>query len=162
MLDLDEDYLRSALFGLQDGLVSTTGVVVGISTGIEDKAVIILASLVTVAVEASSMAAGQYTSEKAVHQLKKAKHKDDLILGSLIMLLGYLIAGFIPIAPVFIFDIPIARILSMVLAFLALFVIGFIKGKIVGEKPLRSALELFAIGGMATLIGVIVGQFLKV
>lgn len=162
MLDLDEDYLRSALFGLQDGLVSTTGVVVGISTGIEDKAVILLASLVTVAVEATSMAAGQYTSEKAVHQFKKDKHKDDLILGSLIMFLAYLVAGFIPIAPVFIFDIPIARILSMVFAFLALFAIGYIKGKIVEERPLRSALELFAIGGMATLIGIIVGQFLKV
>ena len=65
MLHIHEDYLRSGLFGIQDGLVSTTGVVVGISTGVEDKAIIILASLVAVTVEASSMAAGQYSSEKA-------------------------------------------------------------------------------------------------
>ena len=37
---IHEDYLRSGLFGIQDGLVSTTGVVVGISTGVEDKAII--------------------------------------------------------------------------------------------------------------------------
>ena len=57
-LNIHEDYLRSGLFGLQDGLVSTTGVVVCISTGVENKAFIILASLVAVTVEASSMAAG--------------------------------------------------------------------------------------------------------
>lgn len=68
MSQVHEDYLRSALFGLQDGLVSTTGVVVGISTGIDDKSVILLAAFVAVTVEASSMAAGQYSSEKAVHR----------------------------------------------------------------------------------------------
>ncbi len=67
-LDLHEDYVRSLMFGLQDGLVSTTGVVVGISSGVSDKSIIILASLVAVTVEATSMAAGQYSSEKAVHQ----------------------------------------------------------------------------------------------
>lgn len=162
MLDMDEDYLRSALFGLQDGLVSTTGVVVGISTGVEDKAIIILASLVTVAVEASSMAAGQYSSEKAVHQLRKDKHKDSLLMGALIMFLSYSLAGLVPVVPILIFNLGEAKILSMILAFSSLFAIGFIKGKIVDEKPLRSALELFVIGGFATLIGVIVGQALKV
>lgn len=162
MLDIDEDYLRSALFGLQDGLVSTTGVVVGISTGVEDKAIIILASLVTVAVEASSMAAGQYSSEKAVHQLHKLKHRDNLLIGALIMFFGYLAAGFVPIVPMLIFNIPDARILSTVFALSSLFAIGFIKGKIVNDRPFRSALELFVIGGIAALIGITVGQILKV
>ena len=39
---LHEDYLRSLMFGLQDGIVSTTGVVVGISTGVSNKEIIIL------------------------------------------------------------------------------------------------------------------------
>ena len=47
---LHEDYLRSLMFGLQDGIVSTTGVVVGISTGVSDKAIIVLAALVAVTV----------------------------------------------------------------------------------------------------------------
>ena len=59
--NIHEDYLRSILFGLQDGLVSTTGVVIGISTGVEAKAIILLAAFVAVTVEASSMAAGQYS-----------------------------------------------------------------------------------------------------
>jgi vacuolar iron transporter family protein len=163
MKHIHEDYLRSALFGLQDGLVSTTGVVVGISTGIEDKAIIILASFVAVSVEASSMAAGQYSSEKAVHQMDKTgKHTDSLVLGAAIMFFSYLLAGLIPILPVVFLDQPQARIFSIIFAFIALFLIGFIKGKIVEHKPFRSAIELFVIGAIATSIGLIVGQILKI
>lgn len=158
-----EDYLRSLLFGLQDGLVSTTGVVVGISAGVPDKSIVILASFVAVTVEASSMAAGQYSSEKAVHQLDKTgKHTDNLLMGALIMFISYLMAGMIPIAPIVIFDQPVARYVSIVFAFLGLFVIGYIKGQVVQQKPLRSAIELFIIGGVATIIGLLVGHFLKV
>jgi len=163
MKRLHEDYLRSVLFGLQDGLVSTTGVVVGISTGVEHKAIIILASFVAVTVEASSMAAGQYSSEKAVHQMDKTgKHTDNLILGAIIMFVSYLSAGMIPIVPIVLFDQPYAKYVSILFAFIGLFIIGYIKGKIVGQKPLRSATELFVIGSIATLIGLIVGQILKV
>src|SRR3989338_7662861 len=115
---LHEDYLRSLMFGLQDGIVSTTGVVVGISTGINNKEIIILAALVAVTVEASSMAAGQYSSEKAVHQMDKSgKHSDNLYIGALIMFIAYLIGGAFSIIPILIFNQPIARILAIVSAF---------------------------------------------
>ena len=162
-IDLHEDYFRSIMFGLQDGLVSTTGVVVGISAGVPDQAIIILASFVAVSVEASSMAAGQYSSEKAVHQLDKSgKHRDNLTLGAGLMFCSYLGAGLIPISPFLIFPVDIARVISIAVALSSLFVIGYFKGKIVKEMALRSAVEMLIIGGLATAIGLIVGTFLKV
>lgn len=162
-IDLHEDYFRSIMFGLQDGLVSTTGVVVGISAGVPDKAIIILASFVAVSVEASSMAAGQYSSEKAVHQMDKSgKHSDSLILGASLMFFSYLGAGLIPIAPFLIFSPDTARVISIFVALTGLFVIGYFKGKIVEHRALRSAVEMLIIGGLATAIGLIVGNFLKV
>jgi vacuolar iron transporter family protein len=161
--NIHEDYLRSILFGLQDGLVSTTGVVVGITVGVQDKPIIILASLVAVSVEATSMAAGQYSSEKAVHQMDKTgKHTDNLVLGAFLMFISYLLAGFIPITPIILLDLSIAPIISVVLAFIALFIVGFIKGKIVEHHALRSAFEMFIIGSIATTLGLIVGHLLKV
>ena len=160
---IHEDYLRSGLFGLQDGLVSTTGVVVGISTGVQNRDIVILAVLVAVMVEASSMAAGQYSSEKAVHQMDKTgKHNDSLILGAIIMFISYLLAGLIPISPLFLFNISDTRVISILFAFIGLFITGYIKGKIVEDKPIRSAIELFIIGAMATAIGLVVGYFLKI
>ncbi|MBI2613149.1 MAG: VIT1/CCC1 transporter family protein [Candidatus Levybacteria bacterium] len=160
---LHEDYLRSLMFGLQDGIVSTTGVVVGISTGVSDKAIIVLAALVAVTVEASSMAAGQYSSEKAVHQLDKSgKHTDSLFVGALIMFLSYLMGGTFSIIPILLFDQPIARIFAILSAFFGLFIVGYIKGYLVEHRPLRSAIELFIIGSITTTVGIIVGYLLKV
>jgi len=151
MRTIHEDYLRSGLFGLQDGLVSTTGVVVGISTGVQNKEIVILAVLVAVMVEASSMAAGQYSSEKAVHQMDKTgRHNDSLLVGSIIMFISYLLAGLIPISPLFLFNISDTRVISILFAFISLFIIGYVKGKIVEDKPIRSAIELFVIGALAT------------
>lgn len=160
---LHEDYLRSLMFGLQDGIVSTTGVVVGISTGVSDKAIIVLAALVAVTVEASSMAAGQYSSEKAVHQMDKSgKHTDNLYIGAFIMFFAYLAGGLFPIVPTLVFNQPIARVIAIAFAFVGLFIVGYIKGHLVEHRPLRSAVELFIIGSITTTIGIIVGYLLKV
>lgn len=162
-INLHEDYIRSAFFGLQDGLVSTTGVVVGISAGVSDKSIVLLASIVAVTVEASSMAAGQYSSEKAVHQMDKTgKHTDNLYFGALIMFIAYLGAGMIPIVPVIIFGPPISSIIGVIMALIGLFTVGYVKGLIIKEKPIRNAIELLIIGGTATAIGLVVGYFLKV
>lgn len=161
--NIHEDYLRSLMFGLQDGIVSTTGVVVGISTGISDKSIIILAALVAVTVEASSMAAGQYTSEKAVHQMDKSgKHSDSLVKGAVIMFFAYLVGGMFPIIPTLLFNQPEARYVAIASAFVGLFTIGYFKGKLVDHHAMRSAIELLAIGGIATIVGIIVGNLLKV
>lgn len=163
MKNIQEAYLRSCLFGLQDGIVSTTGVVAGISAGVSDKSIIVLAALVAVTVEASSMAAGQYTSEKAAHQMDKTKSRtDNLITGAIIMFFSYFLAGMVPVLPTIIFNQPEAKYISIGSAFVALFVIGYIKGKIVEHNALRSAIELFVIGGIATIIGLVVGMILKV
>ncbi len=162
-ISLDEDYFRSVLFGLQDGLVSTTGLVIGISAGTSERAIIILASFVAISVEASSMAAGEYSSEKAVHQLDGShRHKDNLIIGAVLMFFSYLLAGFIPISPFLFFSPDTARVTSIFAALISLFVIGYFKGKIVKVGVLRSAVEMFIIGGLATAIGLTVGYFLKV
>jgi len=160
---IHEDYMRSLMFGLQDGIVSTTGVVVGISIGVEDKAIVILAAFVAVMVEATSMAAGQYSSEKAVHQMDKTgKHTDSLIMGALIMFVAYLIGGMFSIIPTVLLNQPIARIVAIISAFSGLFLIGYLKGLFIEGSTIRSAVELFVIGGIATTIGLVVGILLKV
>lgn len=160
---LNEAYLRSLLFGLQDGIVSTTGVVVGISTGVTEKPIIVMAALVAVTVEATSMAAGQYSSEKAAHQMDKSGKRDDnLIVGTLIMFFSYFAGGMFSIIPTLLFNQPEARFIAIISAFVGLFLIGYLKGKIVEHKPLRSAIELFVIGSIAMLIGIFVGNVFKV
>lgn len=157
---LHPDYIRSILFGVEDALVSTTGVVVGVSVGSAQRQIVILASLVTIAVEALSMGAGQYLSERTVHQMKGKRHTDNLLVGAGLMFASYALAGCLPVLPLFFVSYPLSPILSVILAFIGLFTLGFIKGKVTG-KPFRSGMEILIIGGLATFIGIVVGAFLK-
>lgn len=63
--------LREAVFGLEDGIVSTLGAVVGIAAGTQNRFVVVLSGLVIIAVESLSMAAGSYISSKSERDLAK-------------------------------------------------------------------------------------------
>ena len=74
-MKLNKEYLQSAIFGINDALVSTTGVIVGITAGTNSKPIIVLAGVVTIMVEALSMGSGQYLSLKSAQQLKKTSNQ---------------------------------------------------------------------------------------
>lgn len=157
-----DEYLRSSLFGFEDALVSTTGMVVGISFGTTNLKFILLAAFVTIAVEAVSMAAGEFLSDEAVHELDKKTPKDNTLISAIVMLLSYSIGGLIPVIPVILLPHTQAIIGSILAAFAGLFILGFIKGKIVKVDKIRSAFEMLIIGGIAAAIGIVVGMILKI
>jgi vacuolar iron transporter family protein len=61
--------IRDLVFGLEDSLVSTLGVVIGMAAGTADRELVILSGLVLVAVEAVSMAAGSFLSSKSHREM---------------------------------------------------------------------------------------------
>lgn len=63
------DTVREAVFGLEDGIVSTLGALVGIAIGTQDRFVVVLSGLVIIAVESLSMAAGSYLSSKSEREV---------------------------------------------------------------------------------------------
>ena len=161
--NIHEDYLRSIVFGFQDALVSTTGAIAGVAIGSSDKNLVILAGLVVITVEALSMGIGQYTSEKAVHQLDKTgKHTDNLYIGGGLMTLSYFLGGLVPLTPILLLQLPFSQILSIVFALCGLFILGFIKAKLVQVNPWKSAFEIFIFGGITTAIGIVIGTIFKV
>lgn len=161
--NIHENYLRSIIFGFQDALVSTTGAIAGVAIGSKDKNLVILAGLVVITVEALSMGIGQYTSEKAVHQLDKTgKHTDNLYVGGILMTLSYFLGGLIPLTPILLLELPLSQILSVVFALCGLFALGFIKAKLVQVNPWKSAFEIFIFGGITTTLGILIGTIFKV
>ena len=57
--------LRDAVFGTQDGLISTLGALTGIAAGTQNAEAVVIAGLVIITVESLSMAAGSYLSSKS-------------------------------------------------------------------------------------------------
>lgn len=162
MRNINKEYLQSAMFGFNDALVSTTGVIVGISTGTSNKEVVILAGVVTILVEALSMGSGQYLSSKSAHQLDKSESFRVPIISGIIMFFAYFAAGLVPLIPIIFFPIEYSRNVAIVAALTGLLILGYVKGKVVKVSPIRSALEIFVIGGLATAIGIVVGNIFAI
>jgi vacuolar iron transporter family protein len=71
--DVTGGWLRPAVFGAMDGLVSNFALIAGVAGGTRDQAVVVLAGLAGLAAGAFSMAAGEYTSVAAQAELALAE-----------------------------------------------------------------------------------------
>ena len=163
MAKIDREYLKSIIFGIEDSLVSTTGLIVGLSVGADNKQIVILGGAVAIAIEAVSMGASEYLSDDAMQDLDKIKrHRDNPLISGTLMLLSYLAAGLIPLLPVLLFDYPSSLYYSVIFALIGLFLLGYVKGKLTHVSPLRGGLKILIVGGLATALGVIVGMLFKV
>lgn len=69
--------IRELIFGLEDGLVSTMGAIAGIAAGTNNGSIVILSGLVIIAVEALSMTAGSYLSNKSHRQMLEKRIDDE-------------------------------------------------------------------------------------
>jgi VIT1/CCC1 family predicted Fe2+/Mn2+ transporter len=159
---LTSSYIRSSFFGIEDSLVSTTGLIAGISVGTQSVDFILLAGFVAVAVEAISMSAGEFLSEETEQDLNRSRHKSSPIIGGAIMFFSYSAAGMVPILPIMLFPIDYAIYVSMAAALVGLFLLGLVKGALTRRDIIRSGIQVLVVGGVAAMIGAAVGIFFKV
>lgn len=76
--DVVRPRVRDAVFGTQDGLISTLGALTGIAAGTQSGEVVVIAGFVIIAVESLSMAAGSYLSSKAQREyLERLLHEEE-------------------------------------------------------------------------------------
>ena len=158
---IHQDYVRSAVFGVEDGLVSTTGAMVGVAVGSRDADLVLLAGFVVLTVEAWSMAAGQLLSERAVHQVD-ATHPDRPWVGAVVMFVAYAAAGLVPLTPLAVLRSTAGVFVGTGLAFPALFILGWAKGHYARVNELRSGVEVLVVGGLAAVCGIGAGIFFRV
>ena len=155
------EYLRAFVFGVEDSLASTVGLLSGIAIAGVVRETILLTGAILILVEAFSMAMGdflsEYSSESYIRQTEVSPRRS--FVSALIMFFSYLLAGLIPLFPYFILAPKFALWSSIGLSLLALFFLGIIGAKISNINALKSGLRMFLIGGTAIFIGVIVGVF---
>ncbi|OGD84226.1 hypothetical protein A2165_03630 [Candidatus Curtissbacteria bacterium RBG_13_40_7] len=160
---LKKEYLRSIIFGVEDSLVSTTGLVAGISVGSNNKDFVLLAGVVAVSIEAVSMGASEYLSDDAVEELEKIKrYREKPLYSGFFMFASYFFAGLIPLLPFLLNSHPKSLVYSVTSALVGLWVLGFMKGKILHTPPFKGGLKILIIGGLASLLGLVIGFLFNV
>ena len=149
---------------MEDGIVSTLGVVVGVAAATDSRKLVILTALVLIIVESLSMAAGTYLANKSemeVAHLPLVKTFRKSVTGSFFMGVSYIFGGFLSIIPFF-FVSPYTAILpSIMLSIAALFGIGYLKGRAAGINRIRSGLEMSLVSLTAATIGYLVGKIFQ-
>lgn len=157
-------YMRNFVFGVEDSLVSTVGLLSGIAVGGMGAREIILTGAVLIFVEALSMAAGSFLSESSAEDY--ALHKEGSIrtslLSSVIMFFSYFIAGFVPIAPYIFMTGDVAFYTSIALSTVSLGFLGAFSASLSKTSPVKTIGRMVIIGGSAIVVGVLVGGLVKV
>lgn len=158
------NYLRNFIFGVEDSLVSTVGLVSGVAVAGVATSTIILTGVVLIFVEAFSMAVGSILSDNSVREFK-TNHEVPLAqsyAGGLVMFVSYFITGFIPLVPYLLVEKERALWYSVGASLAALFLLGAIAARLARISVIRNGLEMLLIGGLAIAIGVIVGSVVGV
>lgn len=172
-------WVEDFVYGGLDGAVTTFAVVAG-SVGADLSIfVIIILGVANLLADGFSMAAGRYLSGRSETSLLNKWEKDhheqinerrDRVLSPLtaaaVTFGAFVLIGLIPLLAYFYQYLnPISEravfTLTTVATLIALLLVGWVKGQILGEPRLRSSLTAAGIGGVAALIAFVVGFWLR-
>jgi predicted membrane protein (TIGR00267 family) len=157
--------IKDFVFGVEDGLVSTLGVVAAIAAALQPNSIVILGGLAQMFAGGISMMAGTYLGAKSELQVERRKGKRLLhftLDATLVMGASFMVAALLPILPfVFISGLN-ALAASVFFTGLGLFLFGGIKTRFTKKSFTASGLEMVAVGLLAALAGYIVGQLFLV
>jgi VIT1/CCC1 family predicted Fe2+/Mn2+ transporter len=152
-------YIRNFIFGVEDSLVSTVGLLSGIAVAGVPRSTLILTGIILICVEAISMGIGSFLSENTTAEAQHLSSKEPR-QGGIIMFVSYFIAGLIPLFP-YLFNYSSATIwFSIGLSLLSLYILGYISGRLSGASPTKNGIRMFLLGGAAIAAGVVVGRLL--
>ncbi|MBU1032444.1 MAG: VIT1/CCC1 transporter family protein [Patescibacteria group bacterium] len=156
-------YVRNFIFGVEDSLVSTVGLVSGVAAAGVDRSTIFITGLILIVVEALSMGVGSMLSETSAEEFifRKIKSDSHPTIGGLIMFISYFVAGFIPLIPYILFDVTQAFPLSILASLVALFLLGYVSARFYKARVLKSGVRMLVLGGLAIFAGVLVGSLLR-
>jgi len=92
-------HLRNFVFGVEDSLVSTVGLVSGIAIAGVPKTEILLTGSILIFVEAFSMGAGSFLSERSAEEFMEEEGMSSAysLENGAIMFFSYFVSGFIPL-----------------------------------------------------------------
>jgi predicted membrane protein (TIGR00267 family) len=162
--------IREIIFGLEDGIVSTLGVITGVAGGTQNRFVVILTGLVVICVESLSMAAGVYMSNKTEEDLLKAGKKfsfhafihklsnKNIKNDAKYMWISYIIGGSIPLSPYIFLSVEQSMITSIIVSVFGLVGIGYLRAKVTKKSILSNTLETIVLSLGAAGIGYGIGK----
>lgn len=155
-------FIRNFIFGIEDSLVSTVGLLSGVASAGVPNRTVFLSGAVLIFVEAFSMATGSFMSEESGEEYESQKEARDNkpLIASIIMFFSYFLSGFIPLTPYILLDHNQAFFVSIGASLSVLFLLGFLTARIFHVSMIKKGTQMVVLGGLAIVAGIVVGKLL--
>ncbi len=167
--------LKSAVFGANDGIVTTFAVVTAVSGASLPSRIILILGIANMVADGISMGLGDFLGERSERRYQQVqnhqqRHLSHIGLTSLITFLAFIIAGILPLLPYLlasVFDLAIIQPLlySTLSTVTALFIVGSLRTSFIKGTWWRNGLEMLLLGALAAsasyFIGKSVGMFVS-
>jgi len=156
------NYLPDAVYGSNDGIITTFAVVASaMGAGLEVKVVIIL-GIANLLADGFSMGSSSYLAKKSARDIARVQGDPPRrvlpFLGACTTFAAFVAAGSVPLLPFFFpFSGADPFIASIAVTFLAFFMVGGLRSYATERGVISSGLEMLCIGGTAALIAYGVG-----
>lgn len=156
-------FFRNFIFGVEDSLVSTVGLLSGVAAAGNKSRDIFIVGVILIFVEAFSMAVGSSLSENSAEEFSEKKEEplSHSAPDALVMFFSYFVSGFVPLFPYIFFSAEKALPFSICTSLVALGFLGFGSAKLSHTKTVKGIVKMVVLGGIAIGIGIGVGMFLK-
>ncbi|MES2994832.1 MAG: VIT1/CCC1 transporter family protein [Patescibacteria group bacterium] len=152
-------FVRNTIFGIEDSLAATVGLLSGLAAENISHEVLLLTGFVYISVEAFSMGIGSFLSEESAQEYEGVPTTNlHTLLGSLAMFASCIIAGLVPIVPYFFLEDEQALFGSIALSLIVLAALGVVQARLSGRSVLPRVLRMVLLGGAAIFVGVLVGK----
>ncbi len=155
-----DTYLRNFIFGVEDSLVSTVGLLAGVAAAEISAQAILTTGLVLIVVEGFSMGIGSFLTEETTEEMAGETPRTlEAIKGASSMLVSYCLAGLLPLSPYVFLRGQTAVVVSVGLSLLGLLGLGYGTSIYFGRpRPYMRAIKMMLLGGFAVAVGMLVGK----
>ncbi len=155
-------YFRNFIFGVEDSLVSTVGLLSGVAVADVPRPTILLTGIILLMVEGLSMAVGSFLTESSVEDyLNSERTAKKNMFSGIIMFFSYFISGFIPLSPYLIWPVQTALVVSVFFSVISLFILGVVSAKMSGTGIYKDGIRMASVGGIAIVVGMLAGNLLS-
>jgi vacuolar iron transporter family protein len=151
-------YLPDLILGANDGIITTLAVVSGVVGASLSSTVVLILGFANLLADGFSMGASNMMSRRSATQ---DGHPPTLAIVSwhgLATFVGFVVAGLVPLLA---YCVPISKAIqfeaAVLLALVALFVVGAGRASFIGRSWLSSGFEMLILGSCAALIAYAVG-----
>ncbi len=154
-----QKYLADLIYGANDGIVTTLAIISGVvGAGLSPRVILIL-GFANLLADGFSMGASNFLSKRTGRARAELATRAQATRHGSATLLGFVIAGGMPLLAYLIPGITADRfVVAVALGLMTLFVVGASRSLFSEERWLRGGLEMFVIGAMASAVAFGIGM----